>query len=72
MRRDNRRRRRGVSAVQTALIFGFIAVAVAVGVQSLGVATRDDLTQSAGEVADPSSLVDRWSGGNSESEETGY
>ncbi len=60
---DKRVRRflhKGVSSIQMSLVLVAIAVVVITGVRVIGTSTRGELNQTAGEVADPSSLVDRW------------
>ena len=66
MIRASARVRKGASVVQVALVLAVVTAAVFVGLQLLGTASRDDLSQTAGEVGDPSSLVGRFgsSGGS--------
>lgn len=60
MFKRRRNNRKGVSAVQMALMLAFIIVVVIVAVRALGTSTRDELNQTSGEVADPATLVNRW------------
>lgn len=53
-------RRRGMSAVQTAVVLVLIAVVVFIGVRSMSTNTSTDLETTADGLADPSKLVDRF------------
>ncbi|MCA9188744.1 MAG: hypothetical protein R3E01_35695 [Pirellulaceae bacterium] len=54
------RRKRGISAVQTAVVLALLAAGLFLGVRSLGTNTSSELDQTASEIGDPSSLVDRF------------
>jgi len=53
-------RRRGMSAVQTAVVLVLIAAVVFIGVRNMSTNTSDDLETTAEGLADPSKLVDRF------------
>ena len=53
-------RRRGLSAVQWCLIVGAIVLVMVVGIGALGTSVRDDMNTTAGDVADPAQLKNRF------------
>ena len=54
--------RKGISGLQTALVVGAIGLVVVVGLSTLGRNTTSDLNRTATNVADPTTLVNRWGG----------
>ena len=58
--RFRRFRRKGLSGVQMALVLAGVILVVVVSVRFMGTATRGELNRTAGEVADPASLVNRF------------
>lgn len=52
--------RRGISSVQAALILGLLTLAVFATVRLMGQSTSANLDRTATNVADPTTLVDRW------------
>ena len=58
--RIRRRLRRGITATQSAVILGFIALVIIGSLATLGETVDDDLGDSAGNIADPSTLPGRF------------
>ena len=52
--------RKGISSVQAAVMIAVIAIVVVASVRLVGTSTRDELSETATNVADPTSLVNRW------------
>ena len=52
--------RRGVSAVQAALVLVLIAGAVIVAARSMSTPASNDMNNTASEIGDPSKLADRF------------
>jgi Flp pilus assembly pilin Flp len=52
--------RKGISSVQAAVMIAVIAIVVVASVRMVGTSTRDELNETATNVADPTSLVNRW------------
>ena len=55
--------RKGISGAQTALLIAVIGIAVLAGIRAVGTSTRGELNVTATNVADPSTLVNRWGSG---------
>ena len=53
-------KRRGVTAVQTTLVIGAITLVAFATILSMGTGVSDDLGTTAGNVADPSTLLSRF------------
>jgi hypothetical protein len=66
--RAHRFTRRGISSLQAVLVMGALALAVVASLRLLGQNTTAELGRTATNVADPTTLVDRW-GTCSESEQ---
>lgn len=58
--RSRRYLRKGVSSVQTALLVVAIGIVVVAGVRTVGTSTRGELNQTATNVGDPATLVQRY------------
>lgn len=58
--REKRRQRRGMSVMQTAVVLVLIAAAVFVAARALSTSASSDLQDTAGGIADPSKLADRF------------
>ncbi len=52
--------RKGISSLQAAVMIAVIAIVVVASVRMVGTSTRDELSETATNVADPTSLVNRW------------
>ncbi len=52
--------RRGLGAVQAALVLALIAVVVYIGIQSMSGGTNTELNQTAEGLADPAKLVEQF------------
>ena len=57
--RSRRYVRKGVSSLQTALLVAAIGIVVVAGVRAVGTSTRGELNQTATNVGDPATLVQR-------------
>ena len=55
-----RQRRRGMSAIQTAIVLAFVAVGVAFAANSMSSNTAADMETTAEGVADPGKLAERF------------
>lgn len=55
--------RRGATALQVAVVLGLVTLAAVVGITQIGSASSGQLSQTAGDVGNPNSLVGRF--GNS-------
>jgi Flp pilus assembly pilin Flp len=60
MPRSVKRRRRGASAIQVAMVMVLVAVGVIASVSSIGQNTDVEMTDTAGRVGDPSSLPGKF------------
>ena len=60
LRLSQKKKRRGEVSVQTAFVMVIVAAGIIGTVITLGTSTKDELNQTAGEVGDPSTLVNRW------------
>lgn len=58
--RVRRTLRKGISGLQTAVMIAVIAIVVIASVRLVGTSARDELDETATNVADPASLVNRW------------
>ena len=52
--------RKGISSLQAAVMIAVIAIVAVASVRMVGTSTRDELNETATNVADPASLVNRW------------
>ncbi|MCU0961163.1 MAG: hypothetical protein MUF48_13750 [Pirellulaceae bacterium] len=52
--------RRGVTSLQAVLVMGALTLAVVAGLRLVGQNTTTELDRTAVNVADPTTLVDRW------------
>jgi len=58
--RCRRTMRKGISGLQTAVMIAVIGLVIVASVRLVGTSTRDELDETATNVADPASLVNRW------------
>lgn len=58
--RVRRTLRKGISGLQTAVMIAVIAIVVIASVRLVGTSARDELDETATNVANPASLVNRW------------
>ena len=52
--------RKGISRLQAAVMIAVIAIVVVASGRMVGTSPRDELSETATNVADPTSLVNRW------------